>query len=569
MLRLLHIENIAVIEKCDIEFDYGFHVLTGETGAGKSIIIDAIGAILGERTTRELVRTGAQKALASAVFDGLEEEVYLWLKENGYQDEEESAVFIQREISLDGKNTCRVNGRPITVSMLKQLGTMLVNIHGQHDSQQLLDSAMHAMFIDRFAATRKYTGVIGKYCSCFEKLKQLKREKNKLDISETEKERRLEMLRYQIQELEDANLMEGEDETLGEQRAMLHSSARVIDALESAYALFNGGDELPGICGELTDAQYALHNASGGIDAMKELANRVNDLRYAAQDVAEEIRGLRDEMDFSPEEIERIETRFDLIVRLKRKYGNTVEEMLRYLEQAREELESIEFSQQKLAQLDDEIFRQEREAWALAEELEQLRRDAAADFEKRVMNELQQLDMQKVTLCVSITHRDSLDERGCDDIEFLISTNAGEPLKPLSKIASGGELSRIMLAFKNVLAQHDHVQTLVFDEVDAGVSGRAAQRVAEKLDQLAQCKQVLCVTHLAQLSAMADVHFKIEKSEQGGRTFTRVERLDLEGRVEELARITGGTQITETTRENARELLYSAQEIKRQRNLTK
>lgn len=563
MLKTLHIENIAVIERCDIEFGEGFHVLTGETGAGKSIVIDAIGAILGERTNRDLVRTGASKAHASAVFEQVSDEVNAWLLENGYQGED-GALLIQREIAADGKNACRINGRPATVSLLKGLGPMLINIHGQHDSQQLLDSGMHALFIDRFAAARKYTGVIGRYRSCYQELGQLREEQARLNMDEAEKQRRMEMLRYQIQELTDAALVPGEDEELNERRAVLHSSARLLETVGQAYELFYGDDTAPGVCSALGDAERILASAPGGLGAIEGLRDRVAELKYTALDVADELRALQEQMDFSPEEIEQIETRFDLLSKLKRKYGGSVEEMLSFLEQAEKELTSIEFSERTLAELGQRLAEAELQAWALAEELYALRTEAAKEFEERVAGELASLDMGKVTLSVQFSKRASLNERGMDDIVFLVSTNLGEPLKPLNKVASGGELARIMLALKNVLADHDHVETLIFDEVDAGVSGRAAQRVAEKLDQLSRHKQVLCVTHLAQISAMADAHYRIEKSERDGRTFTQVTPLDDAGRVEELARITGGTQITETTRENARELLKSARQIKKE-----
>jgi len=564
LLKTLHIENIAVIERCDIEFGSGFHVLTGETGAGKSIIIDALGAVLGERTTRDLVRTGSDKARAGATFERVNSDVVSWLSENGYWDEDEQELLITREIGADGKNVCRINGRPANVSLLKELGPRLINIHGQHDSQQLLDSGMHMTFIDRFATTKAYTGVVGRYCSLFEELRRLREEAASLNMNEAEKERKLEMLRYQIQEIEQANLKPGEDEEIARRRTMLHNSAKLIDALERAYMLFEGDDSMPGICSALGDAEILLSGTRSDLSEIEALQSRTAELKYSAMDVADELRTLRDSMDFSPEEIEEIETRFDVITKLKRKYGNDVAEILEFLEDAQKELESIEFSEQAILKLEAQIAECESNAWALAEELYKLRSAAADEFSKRVAEELASLDMGKVTFFVSIKKRDVLNERGCDDVEFFVATNLGEPLKPLGKIASGGELARIMLAIKNVLAEHDHVETLIFDEVDAGVSGRAAQKVAEKLAQLSLHKQVLCVTHLAQISAMSDVHYRIQKKERDGRTYTSVTPLEDDGRVEELARITGGTQITETTRENARELLRSAREIKKE-----
>lgn len=562
MLKNLHIENIAVISRCDIDFESGFHVLTGETGAGKSIIIDAISAVLGERTTRDLIRSGADKAHASAVFENLNADVMAWLEDNGFCEDGEAALLISREIAADGKNNCRINGKPVTVSMLKALGPRLINIHGQHDSQQLLDSTMHAVFIDRYADRGEYTRVYADYMQCFEELNDLKARAKRLDINQAEKERRMEMLRYQIQELEQAQLQEGEDEEIARRRTILHNSAKLMDSVERAYMLFEGNDDFIGVCSALGDADNILASARSGISDMEEIQNRTSELKYAAMDIAERLRELRDSMDFSPEEIEEIETRFDLISKLKRKYGDSVGEMLEFLENAKAELEGIEFSDQAMIELEQAISKAQARAWSLAETLYEMRVSAVAEFEKRVAHELESLDMGKVTFAVKVEKTQALNERGCDSVEFFVATNLGEPLKALGKIASGGELARIMLAIKNVLAEHDHVETLIFDEVDAGVSGRAAQRVAEKLAQLSAHKQVLCVTHLAQISAMADVHYHIQKQEREGRTYTSVTPLDDAGRIEELARITGGTQITDTTRENARELLRSAKEIK-------
>ncbi len=565
MLKNLHIENIAVIEHCDIDFGDGFHVLTGETGAGKSIIIDALSAVLGERTTRDLVRTGADKARASAVFEKLNGDVSAWLTENGYMDEgDESSLIISRDIAADGKNNCRINGRPATVGLLKALGPGLINIHGQHDSQQLLDSSTHSMFIDRFAMEKTYTGTAGRYCESYELLKSLREQASKLNMDEAEKARKTEMLRYQIQEIEQANLQPGEDEEIISRRTLLHNSAKLADAIERAYMLFEGDENTPGICSALGDAENVLNGTRSDLEEIENLKNCSSELKYSAMDVSEQLRSLRERMEFSPEEIEEIETRFDLITKLKRKYGSNVEEILQFLDNAREELAGIEFSEQRIEELNAQIDQVNNKAWQLARELLDLRKKAAEEFEKRVASELDSLDMGKVSFSVEVTKRETLNERGCDDIEFFVATNLGEPLKPLGKIASGGELARIMLAVKNVLAEHDHVDTLIFDEVDAGVSGRAAQRVAEKLNQLSRHKQVLCVTHLAQISAMADIHYHIQKQERDGRTYTSVTPLEDDGRIEELARITGGTQITETTRENARELLRSAREIKKE-----
>lgn len=563
MLRVLHIENIAVIECCDIEFDSGFNVLTGETGAGKSIIIDALSAVLGERTSRDLVRNGEPRAVVSAMFDGLTDETLTWLSDNGFESEDDS-VFIQREISVDGKNVSRLNGRPIPVSILKSLASTLLNIHGQHDSQALLNSAQHAVFIDRYTENADYNTLFMQYNTRYYKLHSLRIEKESLITDEAEKARRLEMLRYQINELTTADLKPGEIEEIAERRTILRNATKITDAVTRVLSLFNGDEERAGICGDLGGAERALYQIPDGMESVSNLASRIADLQSSAMDIAADLEDLICSFNASPEEIERIEMRYDNLQSLSRKYGNTVEEMLQFLDNAQAELEKIEFSDKRRKMLDAEINTCEEEAWQLARELQSLREHAAKAFEERVLNELSQLDMAKVRFAASVTERKSLSERGCDDIEFLIATNSGEPLKPLSKIASGGELARIMLALKNVLAEKDAVSSLVFDEVDAGVSGRAAQKVAEKLAALSRFKQILCVTHLPQMSAMADTHFKIEKSDNNGRTFTSVTPLNEKGRIEELARIIGGQTITDTTRNTAKELLTSAQQIKKE-----
>ena len=560
MLKLLHIENIAIIEQCDIEFKDGFNVLTGETGAGKSIIIDSISAVLGERTTRELVRTGADKALVSAVFDELTPQVNTWLSEQGFEPEDE--LFLQREINCDGKSTCRINGKPISVGLLKNLGALLLNIHGQHDSQALMYPERHAEFIDRFASKDKYAETMSEYENEYARFCALRDEQKSLQISEQEYIRRVDMLRYQIDELEKAELSVGELDEIIERRVMLRDASKITEALQTIKSLFLGDNERAGILSDLGGVERYMYSIK--LNEAQELASRCAEISVNAADISDEVSSILDKIDASPEEIERVETRFDLLKRLTSKYGANEEELIKQLDEFREELARMEHSDERRSQLEQELDDCENTCWELAQTLFDLRRAAAKDFEARVLKELSDLDMNKVRFKAEIKPRDSLCLRGADEIEFLIATNSGEPLKPLARIASGGEMARIMLALKNVLAENDEVETLVFDEVDSGVSGRAAQRVAEKLAQLSAKKQVLCVTHLPQMSAMADTHFKIEKSERSGRTVTDVTILDESGRILELARIIGGQTITETTRENARELIETANDIKKE-----
>ncbi len=565
MLKLLHIENIAVIERCDIEFQRGFNVLTGETGAGKSIVIDAIGAVLGSRTTRDVVRSGEKKACVSAVFEDCTDEACKWLSENGYSDSDESerTVIIQREILADGKSSARINGRPITAAMLKSFGILLINILGQHDSQQLLNPESHPIFIDRFCAGEEYDSYFEKYKAVYTELTEKLSERKKLDIDDTLKARRIEMLNFQIEELYAAELKENEDEELTERRRIIQSSAKITERVSDAYTAFFGTDDTMGICSALSVASKALASVSDISDNLSKLSNDISELYYSADDISAEIRSILDSLDFSQSDADEIEARLDTIHKLKRKYGSSVTEMLEYLKNAEEELKQIEFSDEHIAQLDIEIKALEDEAYSLANTLFELRKASAQRFEAQIQKELAELDMPNARFTADIKKRNTLDIRGIDDIEFLLAPNLGEAQKPLERIASGGELSRIMLAMKNVLAENDYVNTLIFDEIDTGVSGRAAQKIAEKLYKLSVSKQVICVTHLAQISAMSDMHFKIEKTEHDGRTYTNVTPLDREGRANELARITGGTAISDTTLKNAAEMLDFANELKR------
>lgn len=547
MLSLLHIENIAVIERADIVFNRGFNVLTGETGAGKSIVIDAISAILGERAYRDMIRTGTSTASVRAVFTEVPK--LPWFDENGVDYDPET--MIQREVHLDGRNVCRVNGSLVSVSILHKLGIQLVNIHGQHDSASLFDEENHLEFLDAFGDNASLKQA---YAESYGAVSSLRREIDRMTMDEGEKLRRMESLKFQIGEIERAELEPGEDEALADRRKLLQNAEKLSDGMEKSVELLYGGEDTDGAAGILAEAERALSKIARYGDRFQELHDRVADLMYQVQDVAEEVRDARDDLSYSADELEQIEARLDIIHRLRRKYGATCEDILDYLEKAKKELDEIEFADDHLARLKEKLKEAEKVAWDRAIQLRESRKAAAETMSQRILTELTQLDMPRVQFeCVF--RETELTGNGADTVAFYMSANAGEALKPLSKVASGGELARIMLAMKNVLAEKDHVGTLIFDEVDTGVSGRAAQKVAEKLRSVAQHKQVLCVTHLPQLAALADTHLLISKSERKGRTYTAVTPLDVEGRKRELARIIGGANITETTLLSAEEML--------------
>ena len=547
MLSLLHIENIAVIERSAISFDRGFNVLTGETGAGKSIVIDAISAILGERAYRDMIRTGTTKASVRAVFTQVPE--LPWFQENGVEYDPETVI--QREIHLDGKNVCRVNGALVSVSILRKLGIQLINIHGQHDSASLFDEENHLSFLDSFADNE---ALRADYLSKYDSVAKLRREIDRMTMDESEKLRRMETLRYQIAEIEKAELEVGEDDALEERRKLLQNAEKLSNGMDEAVECLYGGDDSDGAAGLLAQAEYALAKLARFSDSFASFHERVNDLKYQVQDIAEEVRDARDELSYSADELERIEERLDIIHKLRRKYGTTCTDILEYLEKAKKELDDIEFADDHLERLKKKLRKAEKEAWDAAFLLRDNRKKTAVSMSERILTELSQLDMPRVQFSCEFRETE-LTSCGADAVAFYMSANAGEALKPMSKVASGGELARIMLAMKNVLAEKDDVATLIFDEVDTGVSGRAAQKVAQKLRAVAQHKQVLCVTHLPQLAALANTHLLIAKSERDGRTFTSVTPLDVEGRKRELARIIGGTNITETTLKSAEEML--------------
>ena len=547
MLNLLHIENIAVIESADISFDAGFNVLTGETGAGKSIVIDAISAILGERAYRDMIRTGAAKASVRAVFSDVPE--LSWFAENAVEYDPETVI--QRDIFLDGKNVCRVNGTLVSVAMLRKLGIQLINIHGQHDSASLFDEENHLIFLDEFSDNEPLREA---YREKYEKVADLRREIQHMTMDEGEKLRRMETLQYQIAEIEKAELEPGEDEALEERRKLLQNAERLSKGMDEAVEALYGGEESDGAAGLLATAERALARLARFSDRFTSLHERVSDLMYQVQDIAEEARDTREELSYSADELEQIESRLDTIHRLRKKYGSTCQEILDYLDKAKKELDDIEFADDHLERLKQKLQKAETEAWEAAMTLRQNRRENAQIMSERILQELSELDMPRVQFqCVF--REQELMPNGADAVAFYMSANAGEALKPMSKVASGGELARIMLSMKNVLAEKDQIATLIFDEVDTGVSGRAAQKVAEKLRKLARHKQVLCVTHLPQMAALANTHMLIAKSERGGRTYTTVTPLDFEGRKRELARIIGGASITETTLKSAEEML--------------
>lgn len=550
MLTSLKIENVAIIESAAIELGCGLNVLTGETGAGKSIVIDSINAVLGERTSRELIRTGADSARVYAVFEEISENVKEMLEENGI-DCGEDVLIINRTIKSDGKNICRINGCPVTVSMLKAVGRELIDIHGQHDNQALLSPESHIGFVDSFAGNGE---LLKRYGEAYEELCRVRTELRGINTDEKTKAQRIDLLTYQIDELEKAEITVGEREELTARKSVFNNAQKIIDFLNSAYdALKCDGGAIDAV----TQASGDLDRAAVYLDSLNETAQKTADIRYELEDAAEIIRGALSEADYDPEELDEIEERLDLLYRLSRKYGETEEEMLEYLQNAVEELENISFSEEKQEKLRQEEARLSEKAAELANRLTRTRIKAGEELSRAICSELEFLDMPNVSFTVKRAQI-PLGENGCDFLEFLISANAGEEPKPLAKIASGGELSRIMLAVKNVLAGSDGVGTMIFDEIDTGVSGRAAQKIALKLRQASKGRQVVCVTHLAQIAAQGDAHFRISKSVRDGKTYTDIKPLSVQERVDELARIMGGMEVTELQLGSAREMLEAA-----------
>ena len=544
------IENIAVIRQADITFRPGFNALTGETGAGKSIVIDAISAILGQRAYRDAIRTGASRAFISAVFHGVPD--YPWFQENSVPVDE-GEVLIQREIFADGRNACRVNGIPVTVSILRGLGQQLIQIHGQHDSAQLFDEANHLAMLDAFA---DHAPLMERYRNAYLEMDALRKRIRSLQMDEAEKARRVENLTFQIQEIDRAELKVGEDQELEEKRKLMRSGEKLMNALNEAAGALYGGDDTDGAVSLVSQAQHALGLVADVSESIDTAYNQVTELSYSVVDAAERVRDLRDSFDFSPGELEAVESRLDVIHRLRRKYGATCEDILNYQKKCKKELDEIQMADDTIAQLQTQFRVKAKAAKALAAELSESRHQAAKQFEVRLISELRQLDMPRVQFVCQLEPLKHLEESGGDSCRFMMSANIGEELRQMNRVASGGELARIMLAMKNVLSEKDHIPTMIFDEADTGVSGRAAQKVAEKLHSVSQGKQVLVVTHLPQIAAMADTHFLISKAEKDGRTYTSVTPLDLEGRKAEIARLIGGAKITSNTLKSAEEMLH-------------
>lgn len=559
MLTSLHIENIAVIERADIEFAPGFNVLTGETGAGKSILIDSIDAVLGGRASREIVRRGAEKALVSAVFENVNAEK--WLEENDIDPTDE--LILQRRITPDGKSTCRVCGVPVTAQQLRSLAGCLLDIHGQNDGRRLLDEAEHLRYLDSFAGLKEEKAA---FSEKYAEWKKIKTEISRLELDDIERERLIESLGYQIAELEKAELRSGEEAELTERRDLLHNSEKLTADLDGAYAALYAAE---GCAVDLVgDAEGYVRHASGYAPELIKTAEALSEARFALQDAAETLADLRRSLDFSPEEYDRLETKLSLLRRLEKKYATDEDGLIAHLDECRKRLDDIEYSSDKVILLRKKLSQLQDETMKAAKSLSEGRKAAAKRLSARIEDELRYLSMPSVKFEVEmlpIGGETGFDSTGCDEVRFLMSANAGAEVGRISKIASGGELSRIMLAMKSVFAENDDCPSLIFDEIDTGVSGIAAQRVGEKMSALAPGKQVICITHLPQIAALADTHFAIAKSEEGGKTFTKVTELDTDGRLSELARLHGGDVVTETTLASAREQLEAAQRFKAER----
>lgn len=550
MLTSLHIENIAVIEKAGIDLGAGLNVLTGETGAGKSMVIDAINAALGERISREVVRTGSSEAMITAVFSDISERIRKNLEELGYPVDEDGALLVRRTISADGKGNCRINGQPATLSVLRTIGRMLVNIHGQHENQILLSPERHVDYLEGLGGLLPLRG---EYAQAYDRLCDIRRQLEQTRMDEGMKARRVDMLRYQINEIEAANLRPGEQEELKNQREIYRNAEKIAVSLNCAREALSGGEDGVGAISALSRAVDNLVDAGRYVEELGELGRRAESLLYEIEECAEELRDYASHLDFEPGDLERIEDRLDIIHRLTTKYGGTEQEVLAFLEQAMQELDGIEMSDIRAGQLEKELEAAEKQAYELAERLSDARKRAAKEFEKKVGEQLAFLDMPGVRFGVSFEPAE-LGAGGIDRVEFLISPNQGEAPRPLARIASGGELSRIMLALKSVMADADDIDTLVFDEIDTGISGYAAHKVGIKLRETSKNRQIICVTHLAQIAAQAHHHFLIEKSVRQGRTYTDVTVLDNAGREHELARIIGGA-VSPVNLEAAREML--------------
>lgn len=555
MLQLLHIENIAVIERADIELDKGLTVLSGETGAGKSIVIDSIGALLGKRVSRDLVRSGAQKGFVSAVFTDLPRALRELLDELALSGDEPDTLYVQRQISADGKSTCRVNMKPASAAVLRQLAPYLIDIHGQNDGQKLLDEAHHIEYLDGYAGCAE---ILERYRPKYQALVTLRREITALETGEQERLQRIDMLTFHKEEIEQAALKPDEDEALAQRKAYFDHAGKIAGALEQARMALSGDDEIAGACELLDQAASAIESLREVSDAFDGMAEQAEEVRLLAADLRDSVASQGDNLDFSPAEREMVEQRLDEIYRLKQKYGGTIPEILAYLEKITAELDTLENADDRREKLREQYRGMLAEAKGIATELTEQRRKAAKQLEGEIVRELSELDMDKVKMRVAVRTGTKLSAHGCDTVTFEISVNPGEPEKPLSKVASGGELSRIMLALKNVLTAGEDVGMLIFDEIDTGVSDHAAQQIGRKLSAIAKKKQTLCVTHLPQIAAMGDHHLRISKSVRDGRSYTDVSPMDRAHRVDEIARLLSGEEISDAARRNAEELLDAA-----------
>lgn len=551
MLKTLSIENIAVIEKAEIEFSNGFNVLTGETGAGKSIVVDSINAILGERTSKELVRAGSENALVTAYFEDISKEVEQKLNEFDLPCDDDGALVLSRKISAQGKSTCRINGSVCTVSMLKEVGNLLVNIHGQHDSQTLLNADYHYKFVDMYGSL---DGVLDEYKQSFKQLLSVRKQLKALTMDADERDRQIELLDYQIKELSDAEIKVGEWDELKKRKNLILNSQNLLQSLNSALSAFNGSEEYSGISTLLSTAVKEIGSVSDVDSEIKSVYDKAEALNDSVEVVKDALLDKINSIEFEPEELNRIEERLDLYYTFSNKYGETEQDMLYYLDEAVKKRTAFENSEEELEKFNvqyDEIF---NETVALAQKLTDLRKSTAEKLGNEICKQLEFLDMPKIKFTTSF-EKGNLSANGWDKIEFLIATNVGEMAKPLAKIASGGELSRIMLAIKSIIAQKDSIDTLIFDEIDTGVSGKASRKIGLKLKELGAFTQVICVTHSAQIASVADSHFLIEKNVENDRTYTNVTALDYDGRKNELARIMGGINATESLLKSAEELL--------------
>lgn len=553
MLSQLYIENIAVIRQATIDFQQGFHVFTGETGAGKTILISAINAVLGGRTFKEIIRTGETRATVSALFTEISEELCKKIEVLGYPLED-NQLLVQREIDLSGKGQCRLDGRPATAAMLREVCSLLIDIHGQHDNQELLSAEKHLGFLDSYGA---YPQEMAAYTAAYERMCECAARLDKLQMDESYKLQRMDILQFQIKEIGDAKLTDGEEERLVEQQKRIRNAERITESLGAVYTLLNGnGEEMRGVLEALEEVSTELDTAAKYLTEFGGYSEKLSDAYYMLEELGSRARDTLEDADFDPRQLDAIESRLDTIYKLKKKYGNSIAEILVYFERISEEYQSLELSDELTAHLQRELDEANLVLHTVAEALTACRLAAAAEFSERVEQELAYLDMAGVRF--SITRRGKpYGPTGADEMEFMICTNTGEEAKPLAKIASGGELARIMLAIKNVLAEKDGIGTIIFDEVDTGVSGRAAQKIGKKLAEVARHRQVICVTHLAPVAACAAHHYRIYKTVEDGRTFTRVEELTRPQRVQELARIMVGENITESALKSAEEMLES------------